>query len=129
MKAVQSVFYLVFMAMSCTQNSNSIKNERELQLKAGLLSENERIALLKTYRIEYNSNKLKDFNLFTDAQNSYDLDIKVENNKVLLYYVPKSPWKKSSKSLNEKYKDTLFQSSLGPNLQSSGAINKLYGFD
>jgi hypothetical protein len=62
MKAVQSVFYLVFMAMSCTQNSNSIKNERELQLKAGLLSENERIALLKTYRIEYNSNKLKDFN-------------------------------------------------------------------
>jgi hypothetical protein len=117
------------MGMSCTENSNSIKNDRELHLKSDLVSENERIAFPNSYRIEYNPNELENYNLFTDAQNSYDLDIKVENNKVLLYYVPKSPWKKSSKSLNEKYKDTLFQSSLGPNLQSSGAINKLYGFD
>jgi len=129
MKVLLSVLYLVFMGMSCTENSNSIKNDRELHLKSDLVSENERIAFPNSYRIEYNPNELENYNLFTDAQNSYDLDIKVENNKVVLYYVAKSSWDKSSITLNEQYKDKFCQSSLGPNLQSLGTINELYGYD
>ena len=89
------------MEMSCTENSNSIKNDRELHLKSDLVSENERIAFLNSYRVEYNPNELENYNLFTDAQNSYDLDIKLENNKVVLYCVAKSSRNKSSIPLNE----------------------------